>query len=145
MNYITKEVTKEFHLELKEAQKLFKEFKTPLNNNIAGLLISPLKLSDLVENKSVTEAKKKEIRDKGVLITHVSPDIKDCAVKPGDIILFTDPNAIQFDKKKSINIQGVFPKKREYVYVILNYFSVLQIIERPEVEINKEKVSKDLK
>lgn len=132
-------VTSEFHLELDEAKKLFKEFKTPLNQNVGVVYLNPVNTSAIKHlDKNTIEKKQKELRDKGVLIVSISPKINNPIIKEGDIVLFTNPNAIQFDKKKSINIQGVFPSKREYTYMILDYHSLLQIIEKPEVKIEQK-------
>ena len=138
---VKRTVTSEFHLELDEAKKLFEEFKKPLNQYVGIVMPNMVNTTNLTLGKAAEDAKRKKLRDKGCLVINISPDIKNPNIKEGDIVLFTDPHIIQFDKPKSIVIDGVFPSKREYIYLIVQYHGLLHTIDNPFVKIEEKNIN----
>lgn len=129
------EVTKPFHLTLEEYKKLFKGFR-PRGNNVIVAALDPINpvtgiIIHNVSNKDKDQEKHEQVvalASKGVMIVAIGEDVKD--LKEGDLVLLTERDSVIYAQKKSIAINDVFPRVRNYVFMIIAEYSIKCFIEK---------------
>ena len=114
-----REITKPFHLALKDYQKLFTEFQA-IRNYIIVVGLNPIpELSGLIVQK--TNVNKKDITSalahKGVMIISVGEDVK--TLKEGDLVLCPHEHVVEYAIKREIHVKDVFPRVRKYTLMVI--------------------------
>lgn len=125
-NFKEVEVTKPFHLTVKEYKKLFPEFKAR-GNNILVVAIDPIpELSGLdvqaQAQKKETQMKKLEetfqaLAHKGFMVIDVGDEPK--GIKIGDLVLTSSQHTVEYAVKRKILVKDVFPRIRTYAMMTI--------------------------
>lgn len=140
-----KEVTKEFHLPLDEAQKLFEDIRRPYDQNVALVSLNPINTSGIIMGKTNVDAQKEKLAAKGFQVIGIG-DTVNSGIKEGDFVSMGTREAVQYAKKRSIIVKDVFPAKRDYTLIIVPHSFITHYVVRDQgMETEEKDVSVDLK